>query len=406
MNRRIVRTRVDVSRGSRLLVVMALSCCAATLGLANAATNAAAAPVFANWTQWAFNAQHTGYNPQAGLDRSTVANLTQIFATSPVFPDPIVVNGNVYSSNPDTFKVQAVDATSGTRLWSRGGCIGGTPTDPAFAGGSVWVALDDPGLAAVSANGTSVKCVNVSAFDYLTPPSAAGGIVYDGSEGGVVSAVNAVTGQVLWDTEVAPKQQPGLESPTVSPDGRSLFVVGDNGFLYKLNASTGHVLWSRFIDTCAGTPASVTTSLVYVGGCNLYALSPATGQVVWRTSRFGPFVTTPTIVGGMVIADTVGTSGNSTGAAAFKATTGHRVWFDAGFGATAPLTASAGLVFLNGGYFIAILNSSTGATITDLFSPNESNYAGSVIPAEGRLYVCTVDPSSGVSTLLAYEPQS
>jgi outer membrane protein assembly factor BamB len=406
MSRRRVPTRFGAMRGPLLLRVLALSGCAVMLGLVTAATNAAAAPVFANWTQWAFNAQHTGYNPQAGLDRLTVASLTQVFATSRVFPDPIVVNGKVYAANRNTYKVQAVDASTGAKLWSRGACIGGTPTDPAFAGGSVWVALDDPGLAAVSASGTSVKCVNVSAFDYLTPPSAARGIVYDGSEGGVVSAVNAVTGQVLWDTEVAPKQRPALESPTVSHDGSSLFVVGDNGFLYKLKASTGQVLWSRFIDTCAGTPASVTNSLVYVGGCNLYALSPATGQVVWRTSRFGPNVATPTIAGGMVIADTVGTSGNSTGAAAFNATTGHRVWFDPGFRATAPLTASDGVVFLNGGYFIAILNSSTGATITDLFSPGASNYAGSVVPAEGRLYVCTVEPSTGVPTLLAYQPKS
>jgi outer membrane protein assembly factor BamB len=363
--------------------------------------------VFANWTQWAFNAQHTGYNPHAGLDSSTVASLMQIFAISMVFPDPIVVNGKVYAANRDKLKVQAVDATTGAKLWSRRACIVGAPTDPAFAGGSVWVALDDPGLAAVSADGTTVKCVNVSGFDdYLTPPSAARGIVYDGSENGVVSAVNAVTGQILWHTQVAPKQRPALESPTVSQDGGSLFVVGDNGFLYKLKTTTGQVLWSRFIDTCAGTAPSVTNSLVYVGGCNLYALSPATGGVVWRTSRFGPDVATPTIVGGMVIADTVGTSGNSTGAAAFNATTGHRIWFDAGFAATAPLTASNGLVFLNGGYFIAILNSSTGATITDLFSPGASIYAGSVVPAEGRLYVCTEDPSTFVPTLLAYQPSS
>ena len=86
------------------------------------------------------------------------------------------------------------------------------------------------------------------------------------------------------------------------------------------------------------------------------------------------------------------------------ATTGHRLWFDAGFQATEPLTASDGLVFLNGGYFIAILNSSTGATITDLFSPGGSNFTGSVVPAEGRLYVCTLNPSTFARTLVAYQP--
>ena len=250
MSRRQFPTDVRAMRGPRLLRVLALSCCAAMLGLASVATDAAAAPVFANWTQWAFNAQHTGYNPQAGLDRSTVTSLTQVFATSQVFPDPIVVNGKVYAANRDRFKVQAIDATTGAKLWRRGACIGGTPTDPAFAGGSVWVALDDPGLAAVSADGTTVKCVNVSAFDYLTPPSAARGVVYDGSEGGVVSAVNAVTGEVLWHTRVSPNQRPALESPTVSQDGSSLFVVGDNGVLYKLTQALG-----RSCGRASSTPA-------------------------------------------------------------------------------------------------------------------------------------------------------
>jgi outer membrane protein assembly factor BamB len=387
-----------------------LSCLAAaacaTVGVATAATNAAASQAPDNWTQWAFNAQHTGFNPHVtGLGRFAAARLNQVFATRLVTqPDPIVVNGKVYlSGSAPAFAVQAIDAATGAKLWTRTGCIQETPTDPAFAGGSVWVALDDPGFAAVSADGTRIKCIGTTGgFDYTSPPSAARGTVYAGSDGGVVTAVDAVTGHVRWSKDVAPGHS--LDSPTVSPDGRFLFVVGDNGFIYKVNATTGQVLWSRFIDTCAGTAASVTATRVYVGGCNLYALSPSTGHLVWHTSRFGPGVTTPTIVGDKVIATAAATFGNSTGAAAFDAATGRRLWFDHGSGATVPLTAADGVVYFNGGYFIAMLNSSNGASISDLFSPDGSTFVGSVVPAEGRVYVCT-QSTTGVFTLRAYKPK-
>ena len=393
------------ARGRAVLLVAA-----AVLALGAGAPNAAASRAPDNWTQWAFNAQHTGYNPHVtGLGRSAVRTLKRVFATALVpYPDPIVVNGKVYLSNSGP--VQAINAATGATLWTRSGCIGAQATDPAFAGGSVWVALDDPGFAAVSPGGTRIKCIQQEAkgIFFFTPPSAARGTVYAGSEDGVVTAVDAVTGHVRWSKEVAPKTAPALDSPTVSPNGRFVFVVGDDGVLYKLNAGTGRVVWSRFIDKCLGLLAhnavSMTASLVYVGGCNLYALSPATGHVVWRTSRIGPDVTTPTIVGNEVIATTVGAGGVHSGVAAFNATTGRRLWFDLGPGATVPLTAADGVVYVNQGSDVELLNTSNGKLITTLLPPSGSTFSGSVVLAEGRIYVCTVDTSTGAATLRAYRP--
>lgn len=372
---------------------------------ASAAANAAASRVPANWTEWAFNAQHTGYNPNAG-GPAVVARLKPVFATRGVgLSDPIVVNGTVYLTDRETFKVQAVDAATGAKLWSRSGCIQEQPTDPAYAGGSVWVALDDPGLAAVSASGTRIRCISFTAGGFhITPPSAARGRVYSGSEDGFVTAADAVTGQVLWSKNVAPNGT-NMESPTVSLDGRFLFVAGDNGILYKLDSASGKVLWSRFIDTCAHSAVSVTASLVYVGGCNLYALSQSTGRVAWRASRFGPDVTTPAIVRGEVLAATVGGSGNFSGVAAFNATTGKRVWFDGGYSATVPLTAAGGVVYVNEGSDIAMIKSGNGAFINYRFAPLGSTFAGSMVPAARRVYVCTVAASTGVATLRAYQPE-
>jgi outer membrane protein assembly factor BamB len=149
----------------------------------------------------------------------------------------------------------------------------------------------------------------------------------------------------------------------------------------------------------------VTASLVYVGGCNLYALSPSTGRVVWRTSRFGPEVTTPTIVGDKVIAATVtGTFGAYTGAAAFNATTGRLLWRNGDERATVPLTAADGVVYVDEGSDVDTLDSSNGTFIKTLFPPSGSTFSGSVVPAEGRVYVCIVASSTGVATLAAYQP--
>lgn len=396
-------------RARRLLACLVAAVCGTTLGGAIVAANAAASRVPANWAQWAFNAQHTGYNSHAtGLDKSAVAGLKPVFSTSLVTqPDPIVVNGTVYLSNNFSGYVQAVDATTGAKLWRRGACGTGEETsDPAFAGGSVWVGLADPGLAAVGPGGTRVKCVNKGDL-YPTPLSAAGGTVYAGGENGVATAVDAVTGQVRWIKQVA--QAPAansLFSPAVSPDGRFLFIGSANGTVYKLDARTGRVLWSRFIDTCASSGVSVTASLVYVGGCHLYALSPSTGRVVWRTSRFGPNVTTPTIVGDKVIAATVtGTFGAYTGAAAFNATTGRLLWRNGDELAMVPLTAADGVVYVDDGSDVDTLDSSNGAFIKTLFPPPGSTFSGSVVPADGRVYACTVNGSTGVATLTAYQPQ-
>lgn len=386
---------------------LAVAACAAPLGVTTPSAHAAASETPANWTQWAFDAQHTGYNPHVtGLGRSAVASLEPVFATRLVTgPDPILVNGTVYLSDSGEGYVQAVDAATGAKLWRRLACGTSEQTsDPAYADGSVWVGLDDPGLAAVGAGGASVKCVRNGDL-YETPPSTAGGNVYAGGQDGVATALDAATGTIRWIKQVAPvKSDNSLESPAVSPDGRFLYVGSANGIVYKLNESTGRVVWSRYIDTCATSAVSVTGSLVYVGGCNLYALSPATGRVVWRTSHFGPEVTTPTIVGDKVIAATVNGFGSYTGAAAFNASTGRRLWLFRDATANAALTVADGVVYIDDGSDLTMLDTSNGAFVDVLLPPGGSKFNGSVVPAEGRLYVCTIATRTGAATLRAYQP--
>ncbi|MGN6167796.1 MAG: hypothetical protein ACTHQQ_06445 [Solirubrobacteraceae bacterium] len=95
----------------------------ATLGVATAAANTTASQVRADWTQWAFNAQHTGYNPHVtGLGRSAAAGLNPAFATAAraftaggnVKPSP-----NAGGSGSDNV-LSGVAATSATNAWAVG----------------------------------------------------------------------------------------------------------------------------------------------------------------------------------------------------------------------------------------------------------------------------------------------
>jgi outer membrane protein assembly factor BamB len=76
----------------------------------------------ADWRQFGFNAQHTGDNPaETTLTRSNVSHLVQAYSTSVadlVGTEPIVVGGIEYASGGGGSTVFAIDATTGTPVWT------------------------------------------------------------------------------------------------------------------------------------------------------------------------------------------------------------------------------------------------------------------------------------------------
>jgi outer membrane protein assembly factor BamB len=221
----------------------------------------------ADWTQEGFNGQHTADNPaETILTRANVGHLVSAFSTrvnpnNPqiwgVYPDPIVAGGVVYLSNSGDGILLAVNATTGAVKWRVGThCYGGT-TAPAFAGGQIWLSQDDPGISAISTGGVQISCIPLFLADggYGTsPPSAGNGTVYSEADDGGVGAVNATTGAILWSTN---PNVGDASTPTVSADGRAVFVGGNDNtqnVLYKLKAATGAVIWSRGLGACGERP--------------------------------------------------------------------------------------------------------------------------------------------------------
>jgi outer membrane protein assembly factor BamB len=297
-----------------------------------------------------------------------------------------VVGGTAYLSSSGAGDVQALDAGTGSVRWTANACNQGQQTSaPAFAMGAIWVGLNDPSIVGL-ASGTGVTRACVSPGDlFPTPPTAANGAVYAGGGSGEVVAVDASSGRVRWAVwPPSPLLAPLMNAPAVSTDGTRLFVGSSNGYVYKLAAATGAVIWAHYVDSCGESAVTVSGSNLYVSGCNLYALSAATGAVLWQTTHFGPAISAPAVANGLVIA---GAQGTYAGLAAFNATTGSRVWSSNEF-VQDPPTVANGVVYVDAEFSLDMFNSSTGALLGRVTTlPAGYAYQGSAIPAGGRVYL-------------------
>jgi outer membrane protein assembly factor BamB len=379
---------------------VAASVAMSVIGGSHPASAATTSP--ANWTQWGFNAQHTGYNPsETVLTRANVGHLVSAFSTrlKGANPDPIVANGVVYLANSNGI-IEAIDGATGAYKWRVGPICYGGISDPAFANGRVWVGQEDPGLDGISTSGNKVVCITWNAAGIVSsPPSVGHGTVYVAGDYGYLGALDATTGAVRWGISLP--QDAGQEfdaSPSLSADGRTVFVGGNdntNNIVYKVNAATGAVIWSRTLDTCysATSTVSVSGSMVFVAGCVVYGLSAATGATIWSNGVVGQPSSVPAVAGGLVFVSGYG------GTAALKAADGSLVWHNPAYGGQ-PVIAN-GVVYVGSD----MLNSSTGAFLGALPPlPSGVYYTGAVIPVDGRVYVCSQNGSTGVVSLDAYQP--
>ncbi|HEY2704843.1 MAG TPA: PQQ-binding-like beta-propeller repeat protein [Candidatus Dormibacteraeota bacterium] len=341
-----------------------------------------------DWRQDGFDAQHTRFNNvETTLSRSNVGHLKRAMVTPVVTGSgPVIVAGTAYLSSSSAGDAQAIDTVTGTVRWTVNACNQGQQTSaPAFAMGGIWVGLDDPAIVGMrSGSGATIACPSPGDL-FPTALAAAGRSVYAGGGSGEVVAVDASSGRVRWAVRPhSPVLGASMATPAVTIDGSALLVGSSNGYVYRLAAATGAVVWARYLDSCGESAVTVSGSLLYVSGCNLYALSAATGSVVWQSTHLGPVITAPAVANGLVIA---GAAGTYAGLAAFDAATGRRVWSANEF-VQDPPTVANGVVYVDAEFSLDMFSSDTGALLGRV-STLSSGYAyqGSPIPVDGRVYL-------------------
>jgi len=221
-----------------------------------------------------------------------------------VSTSPVVHNGVVFFGSSDS-KVYAVNTSTGQLIWSyqTGAMI--NQSGPAIANGLLYVGSRDGYLYALDVNTGALVwryAVNNISLE-MSSPTVVNNIVYIAgwhdiivgtSNKGSVYAINASTGQLVWEKY----QNTGFGSSPIVADGK-LFITNESGDLLAMDAITGTQLWTRTILSNGASPA-VMNGIVYVGGGGtnyFYAIDAITGIDIWRFSISNSlFISSPCII--------------------------------------------------------------------------------------------------------------
>jgi outer membrane protein assembly factor BamB len=245
-----------------------------------------------DWPQW------------RGVNRDGAAS----FSTPATWPDklnrqwkvdvgigyaaPIISGDRVFafSRQGEDEVMRAIDATSGKIVWD-----------------TKYNATYKPNPAATSKHGTGPK----------STPTFADGRIYSLGMTGVVTAFDAASGKLLWQT-----QKPAIEtlyhtgqSPAIDR-GLCIVHVGghNNGALTAFDARTGEVKWAWTGDGPAyGSPIVVelggTRQVITTTQDNLVGVSAANGELLWKrpfSVRATRNAVTPIVHNGIVIVSGLG----------------------------------------------------------------------------------------------------
>ncbi len=240
------------------------------------------------------------------IDANTGVMKWRFLTGGNVSSSPAISNGVVYVGSSDS-KVYAVNASTGLMVWSyqTGDLI--NQSGPSLSNGILYIGSRDGYCYALAMNDGSLKWKykGTGSFEFSSPTVVNNVVYIAGSElitnlnvGGVY-ALNAVTGQLLWQQFQA---IPFNSSPVVS-DGK-LFLASSSGYVYAMNPTDGSVIWTKSVYSNGANPA-VMNGIVYIGGGgqhNIFALNAADGSEKWRypipnsIRTSGPCIVTPTSV--------------------------------------------------------------------------------------------------------------
>ena len=227
-------------------------------------------------------------------------------------------------------------------------------------------------------------------------PVVAKGIVYISSYDGNLYALNAKTGEKIWNYNAT---ELGIgSSPTVA-DGIVYVGSGDqNRYLYAFDAYSGVLLWTDYVGASVTDDPTVVNGVIYLAADGEYdssncvlAINAKTGVEIWNYSSPNGLGCTPAVVNGIVY-----TAANGGYVHAINAANGEEIWSYSGNGArflTSP-TVVGGILYVginlaevgtNGFY---ALNATNGAELWKYGISDSNNYVLSTAAVyDGTVYV-------------------
>jgi uncharacterized protein YjbI with pentapeptide repeats/outer membrane protein assembly factor BamB len=287
-------------------------------GTARGQVAAAWFTVQTSWTQTGFgpalNADNTLENT---LTPAAAATVRRAWSLTPSWPAnaapvdanaPVVAAGLAYVTGHEG-PLYAVNTATGRALWhwsANTGNLNPAYSAPAIANGVVYINVGGV-IYAIGRNGQPFWPIAMQLFPGPPPtpynlssaPTVANGTVY--VAGNAVQALNAATGASRWAAATLPGlaadgvcNQPAVASGVV-------YASCNNGDLYALSAATGTVLWSYTSPDGGLAAPAVAGDAVYVTdtvGGRVYAISTKTHKPLWTHlagASAGHLATTPVV---------------------------------------------------------------------------------------------------------------
>lgn len=242
-----------------------------------------------------------GAGDAAAIDARTGALVWRVRPGGPLRGAPTVANDNVYVVSQDN-QLFALNPRDGTLRWSGSGAveIAGIlgASSPAAAQGTVVAGFSSGELNAYRyENGqnlwqdalarTSISTSVTQLSDIDADPVIDSGRVYAVGQGGRMVAIELITGQRIWEINVA-----GIATPWVAGDW--IFVVTDEAQLLALSRTTGGIRWmtqlTRYRDAKDKKGRIDWVGPVLAG--DRLVLANSAGQIVYVSPTDGRVVTT------------------------------------------------------------------------------------------------------------------
>jgi outer membrane protein assembly factor BamB len=201
-------------------------------------------------------------------------------------------NGRLYATNGAGYAA-ALDASNGAILWLRrpGGPLRGAPT---IANDNAYVVSQDNQLYALNpADGTTrwtgAGAAEIAGVFGNAAPSAAQGTVVAGFSSGELNAYRYENGRILWQDALARTSistavttLSDIDADPVIDQGR-VYAVGQGGRMVALELVTGQRVWEINVAGVATPAVAGEWVFVVTDQGQLLAIARATGRIRWMT---------------------------------------------------------------------------------------------------------------------------
>ena len=280
-----------------------------------------------DWPQAGGNVQHVVQHTGAAgpLDKAWSVSIGDGSGRKGrIVAPPVIAGGTIFTVDAD-YKVSAFNEATGDKLWNFK--VEAVQRESTRVGKTSLIdRIKDP-LTFTDGDGSDKEGVGGGV-------AFANGVVYVTSGIGKIVALDAQTGELIWDRQT---RVPLNSVPTV--DKGRIFVISDDNELFALDAADGEVLWSYqgIIETASmlTSPAPAVIDDVVLAPFSsgeLVALRVQNGGVLWQdslssTARLTPLASLNDISGGPAVADGYVIATAQSGVmTAFDLRTGQRVW--------------------------------------------------------------------------------